>query len=193
MKTDMPGKKISRQVILGVLVIGMGLLFLLDNMGIWNFGRALRFWPMAFIVIGVIKLFDTNSPDGVILGSALILVGVLMMLDRLGLVYFSWRAIWPVMLIALGASVVYRAVAGRRLAGAALKDALAADDVVDVTAILGGVERRIDTAHFKGGEITAVMGGCALDLRGGITLKCPPDWSVVLHGTPIMGGVEVRN
>ena len=204
MKNDMPGKNISRQVILGVLVIGMGLLFLLDNMYIWNFGRVLQFWPMAFIVVGVIKLFDTNSSDGVILGSALILVGVLMLLDRLGLVYFSWRAIWPVMLIALGASVVYRAVTGRRLVGAALKDAVASDDVVDVTAILGGVERRIDAAHFKGGEITAVMGGCALDLRGaqieteavinvfvmwgGITLKCPPDWTVMLHGTPIMGG-----
>ena len=204
MKTEMPSKNVSRQVILGMLVIGMGLLFLLDNMNIWNFGRALSFWPMAFIVVGVIKLFDTNSSDGVILGSALILVGVLMLLDRLGLVYFSWRAIWPVMLIALGASVVYRAVSGQRVVSAALKDAFGSDDVVDVTAILGGFERRIGSAHFKGGEITAVMGGCALDLRGaqieteavinvfvlcgGITLKCPPDWTVVLHGTPIMGG-----
>ena len=204
MKSDIATKSMSRQVILGVLVIGMGLLFLLDNMNIWNFGRALPFWPMAFIVVGVIKLFDTNSSDGVILGGALILVGVLMLLDRLGLVYFSWRTIWPVMLIALGGSVVYRAVTGRRLVGSSLKDAVGSDDTVDVTAILGGFERRISTAHFKGGEITAVMGGCALDLRGasidgeavinvfvmwgGITLKCPPDWTVVLHGTPIMGG-----
>jgi predicted membrane protein len=204
MKTEMPSKNVSRQVILGMLVIGMGLLFLLDNMNIWNFGRALSFWPMAFIVVGVIKLCDTNSSDGVILGGALILVGVLMMLDRLGLVYFSWRTIWPVMLIALGGSVVYRAVAGRRLVGSSAKDAVGSDDVVDVTAILGGFERRINTANFKGGEITAVMGGCELDLRGssidgeavinvfvmwgGITLKCPPDWTIVLHGTPIMGG-----
>jgi len=138
MKTEMPSKNVSRQVILGMLVIGMGLLFLLDNMNIWNFGRALSFWPMAFIVVGVIKLCDTNSSDGVILGGALILVGVLMMLDRLGLVYFSWRTIWPVMLIALGGSVVYRAVAGRRLVGSSAKDAVGSDDVVDVTAILGG-------------------------------------------------------
>ena len=80
--------------------------------------------------------------------------------------------------------------------------------MVDVTAILGGFDRRITTPGFRGGEVTAVMGGCQLDLRGssiegeavinvfavmgGITLKVPPDWTVVLHGTPIMGGFEEK-
>jgi predicted membrane protein len=204
MKTEMPSKNMSRQVILGVLVIGMGLLFLLDNMNIWDFHRAIEFWPMAFILVGVIKLFDTNSSDGYFLGAILILVGVLMIMGRLGLIYFSWRALWPLMLIALGGSVLYKAITGRRLIGNSLKDVSSSDDVVDITAILGGFERRIATPNFKGGEVTAVMGGCALDMRGsqieteavinvfvmwgGITIKCPPDWTVVLHGTPIMGG-----
>jgi hypothetical protein len=79
-----------------------------------------------------------------------------------------------------------------------------ADNVVDITAILGGFERRVSAPDFRGGEITAIMGGCALDLReaslateavinvfaiwGGITIKVPPDWTVILHGTPVMGG-----
>jgi hypothetical protein len=29
-------------------------------------------------------------------------------------------------------------------------------------------------------------------LLGGITIKCPPDWTVVLNGTPILGGFEER-
>lgn len=207
MKNDV-SKNMSRQVILGVLVIGMGLLFLLDNMNIWEMHRALQFWPMAFILVGVLKLFDTSSSDGYFIGGALILVGVLMMLNRLGLVDFSWRAVWPLLLIALGGSVLYKALTGRRLIGSSLKDVAASDDVVDVTAILGGFERRITTPSFKGGEVTAIMGGCSLDMRGssieteavlnvfavwgGITLKCPPDWTVVLHGTPIMGGFEEK-
>ena len=27
---------------------------------------------------------------------------------------------------------------------------------------------------------------------GGITMKVPPDWTVILHGTPILGGFEER-
>jgi predicted membrane protein len=208
MKNDIHSKNVSRQVILGVLVIGMGLLFLLDNLAIWDFDRAIQFWPMAFILVGVIKLFDTSSSDGYFLGAVLILVGVLMMMNRLGYIYFSWRAIWPLLLIALGGSVLYKAVTGRRLIGSSMKGVAASDDVVDVTAILGGFERRINSPNFKGGEVTAIMGGCSLDMRGssieneavlnvfavwgGITLKVPPDWTVILHGTPIMGGFDEK-
>jgi predicted membrane protein len=208
MKNEVQNKSVSRQVILGVLVIGMGLLFLLDNLAIWDFQRAIQFWPMVFILVGAIKLFDTNSSDGYLVGGALIVVGVLMTLSRLGYFYFSWSALWPLLLIALGGSVLYKAVTGRRLIGSSIKGVAAADEVIDVTAILGGFERRISTPDFKGGEVTAVMGGCSLDLRGssiqgeavinvfavwgGITLKCPPDWTVVLHGTPIMGGFEEK-
>jgi predicted membrane protein len=208
MKNETRNKNMSRQVILGVLVIGMGLLFLLDNMNIWDFHHAIQFWPVAFILVGVIKLFDTSSSDGYFLGAALILVGVLMMMSRLGLIYFSWHAIWPLLLIALGGSVLYKAVTGRRLIGSSLKGVAASDDVVDITAILGGFERRISSQNFKGGEVTAIMGGCTLDMRGsrieteavinvfalfgGVTIKCPPDWTVVLHGTPIMGGFDEK-
>jgi hypothetical protein len=208
MKNDASNKTMSRQVILGVLVIGMGLLFLLDSLSIWDFHRAIQFWPMAFILVGVIKLFDTSSSDGYLLGAALILVGVLMILGRLGLIYFSWRALWPLVLIALGGSVLYKALTGRRLIGSSLKAVASCDDVIDVTAILGGFERRISSQDFKGGEVTAIMGGCSLDMRGssiqteavinvfvvfgGITIKCPPEWTVILHGTPIMGGFDEK-
>ena len=81
-------------------------------------------------------------------------------------------------------------------------------ETVDITAILGGYERRVATQDFRGGEITAVMGGCELDMRsasirgeavinvfafwGGVTIKCPPDWTVILLGTPILGGFEEK-
>ncbi len=205
MNNELRSKGVSRQVILGVLVIGMGVLFLADNLDIFDLHRAIHFWPMLFILLGVFKLFDTSSSDGYILGTALIGVGVLMVMHRLGLIYFTWRAVWPVLLIALGASVLYRAMAARRLVGSSLKGEVAdMDDTINATAILGGFERRIYSQHFRGGEVTAVMGGCVLDMRnaqieteavinvfvvwGGITIKCPPDWTVILHGTPIMGG-----
>lgn len=208
--SELQRRTVSRQVILGILVIGMGLLFLVDNMGLLDFRQALQFWPMAFIVVGVLKLVDSRSADGYLLGAVLVGVGVLMVLNRLGIVYFSWRMVWPVLLIALGCALLYRAVTGRRMPGMSTTMS-AADDNVDVFAILGGFERRITTPAFRGGEVTAIMGGCSLDLRnssidpvtgeavinvfavwGGVTLKVPPDWTVVLHGTPIMGGFEEK-
>jgi hypothetical protein len=30
-------------------------------------------------------------------------------------------------------------------------------------------------------------------VAGRITIRCPPDWTVVLHGTPIMGGFEDKS
>lgn len=201
-------KSMPAQVVLGIIVIAMGLLFLLDNLDIWDFHRAIAFWPMVFIAVGAVKMFDTKSGQGQLFGLALIFVGVMMTLNRLGIINFSWRTVWPVLLIALGGSVIYRAVMGRRLIESGLKGEAETDSVIDITAILGGFERRISTPALRGGEITAVMGGCNLDLRdasidgeavvnvfavfGGITMKVPPDWTVILHGTPILGGFEER-
>ncbi|WP_229445436.1 LiaI-LiaF-like domain-containing protein [Massilia sp. Leaf139] len=208
----------TSQVLMGVLVIAVGLLFLLDNLDFIDVHDALVFWPLIFIFAGVAKLLDTTTPNGYLVGLAGIGIGVTMILHRLGIIYFSWRAAWPLILIAVGAMVVYRAMTGQRTARfgvVAVDDKDAPQDplakevqTVDVTAVLGGFERRVHTQDFRGGEVTAVMGGCSLDMRGasmtgeavlhvfafwgGVTLKVPPDWTVVLQGTPIMGGFEEK-
>ncbi|MFC4931146.1 LiaI-LiaF-like domain-containing protein [Massilia sp. GCM10023247] len=207
---------VTSQVLMGVLVIAIGLLFLLDNLDIIEVRQALAFWPLVFIFAGVAKLLDTNSPNGYLVGLAGIGIGTAMILNRLGIIDFSWRAFWPLVLIAVGAMVVYRAMTGSPAARAGIavvddKDRMTgADDTatVDVTAILGGFERRVHSQDFRGGEVTAVMGGCTLDMRGasirgeavinvfafwgGVTIKCPPDWTIILQGTPIMGGFEEK-
>ena len=66
-----------------------------------------------------------------------------------------------------------------------------------------------NSQDFKGGDITAVMGGVELDLRGasiqsearlnlwatwgGIVIKIPADWSVINRGTAIMGAIEDKS
>ncbi|MGJ9419656.1 LiaI-LiaF-like domain-containing protein [Massilia sp. CMS3.1] len=208
----------TSQVLMGVLVIALGLLFLLDNLDIIHVRDALAFWPLIFIFAGVAKLLDTTTPNGYLLGLAGIGIGVTMILQRLGIIDFSWRAAWPLVLIAVGAMVVYRAMTGQRTARFGvvvlddkdkMKDTAGVEaQSVDVTAVLGGFERRVHTQDFRGGEVTAVMGGCSLDMRGasmtgeavlhvfafwgGVTLKVPPDWTVVLQGTPIMGGFDEK-
>jgi len=202
------GNRASTQVVLGLLVVGMGVLFLLDNLNIIYLHHVLSFWPLAFIAAGLIALSGDGPRSGRVTGVVLIGVGIAMTLNRLGYVFISWRTVWPLAMIAVGGLILYRTMGGRRFihihAGPVTRDHAANDNAVDITAILGGFERRVGTPDFRGGEITAIMGGCALDLReasimkeavinvfaiwGGITIKVPPDWTVVLHGTPVMGG-----
>jgi len=52
----------SSQVVLGLLVVGMGVLFLLDNLDILNFRHAIGFWPLAFIVAGCAARMPAETP-----------------------------------------------------------------------------------------------------------------------------------
>lgn len=208
MRRDRTGRSVPSQLVLGLLVIAMGVLFLLDNLGILEFRRGLAFWPMVFVIAGVVKMVDTSSADGYAAGLALVALGAVLMANRLGYLYLSFDTLWPLLLIGLGALVVFRALARRRTRPMPLKDDVAGDAVVDVTAVMGGLQRRVTTPAFRGGEVTAIMGGCELDMRGssiegeavlnvfavfgGITIKVPPDWTVVLHGTPILGGFDEK-
>jgi DUF4097 and DUF4098 domain-containing protein YvlB len=72
---------------------------------------------------------------------------------------------------------------------------------------MGGLKRSLRLPDFRGGYITAVMGGVELDLRksaiggtsvtldvvavwGGIDVKVPADWAVEGRVVPLMGGFE---
>ena len=83
-----------------------------------------------------------------------------------------------------------------------------ADAVLRVDAIMGGFERQVSSQRFRGGQITSIMGGCEIDLThaqiegeahlnvftlmGGITLRVPNDWTIIIRGTPILASIEDR-
>jgi predicted membrane protein len=202
------GTSAGAQIAIGLLVVAFGVLFLLDNLDIIYMRHVIFFWPLAFVASGLVALCSDGPRSGRITGIVLIAIGAAMLLHRLGYYFISWRTFWPLVMIAMGGLILYRTMGGGRVVHLRTdpytKDDAKADNVVDITAILGGFERRVSAPDFRGGEITAIMGGCELDLReaaltadavinvfaiwGGITIKVPPDWTVVLHGTPVMGG-----
>jgi predicted membrane protein len=74
-------------------------------------------------------------------------------------------------------------------------------------AMFGGGDRTIRSQAFQGGSITAIMGGFDIDMReaqmagdsatievfiamGGIDLKVPESWTIVMDITPFMGGAN---
>ncbi|SHN33660.1 Cell wall-active antibiotics response 4TMS YvqF [Duganella sacchari] len=200
----------ATQMAIGLFVIGIGLLFLLDNLGWVDLNFRMHLVPMVLIGAGILKVMQTRTQSGMVIGGVLIAAGCVVLLKQTGILDVDWRTLWPVLMIAAGVAVVYKSSINR---SAMEKDGMSlekagGDSVVNVTAIMGGYKRRVTTPDFRGGEITTIMGGCDLDLRqssingdavltvfamfGGITIKVPVDWNVVIDGTPIMGGFEEK-
>lgn len=210
MKTRRRERNPATQMIIGLFVIGIGMLFLLDNLGWLDLDLRIHIVPTVLIGVGILKVLQTRTQSGLVVGGLLILFGALILLKSLGFFYIDWRTLWPLFLIGAGVAVVFKSTRQRNRPeqqdSAFDKDS--ADNVLNITAIMGAHKNRVLSQDFRGGEITAIMGGSDLDLRqasingdavlnlfafcGGITIKVPMDWIVMLEGTPIMGGFEEK-
>jgi len=198
----------SPQFILGILIIAVGVVFMLDNMDIIYAGDFLRYWPVLLIAYGITKVSQSSKSSGQIFGWVLIVIGALKMLDVLNLINFRIGDWWPVILIVIGLNFLRgswnRSRNTTNIPEGSLNDS---DSYIKNVAMLSGVKRKITSKDFRGGELTAFMGGCEIDLReaemkddeatldivavmGGVEIRVPMGWSVSVKATPIMGGVE---
>lgn len=222
--------RVTPQLLFGLLVIGVGVLFTLDNFDVVDAGRYLRYWPVGLIAIGALKLWQSRGAEGVFGALLFIAAGVWLVLQSARVVTIRLWDMWPLLLILFGASLVWRGLRGRRAHGGADSSA-----TLSGLAVLGGMHRGNNSQAFRGGDLTAVLGGCEIDLRqaaingeavidvfamwGGIELRVPEDWSIsgrvvsilggyedktrpaggatthrlVVQGTVIMGGIEIKN
>ena len=102
------------QIILGVLVIGLGLVFLLDNLGFISVRYTFRFWPTILIIFGLLKISQSRTRSGYVLGGILVLLGVTWTFRAMGLFHVSWNLLWPLVIIGVGIAVVTRSLPGAR-------------------------------------------------------------------------------
>jgi hypothetical protein len=193
------------RVFWGLLLILLGGLFLLDQMGRLNFGEIMStYWPVIIILVGLSTMIGSSFRR---IGGGLFLValGAFFQLRELGILREDiWHYAWPALIIVAGIWMLFGGIFRRRTHPAFPVDA---GSDMDVTAILSGQDRRFTSAGFKGGHATAVMGGAEIDLTeatleggqatveltaimGGIDLRVPRDWKVVIDATPILGGVS---
>jgi predicted membrane protein len=197
--TDGLATRITPQLILGLTLVAVGLVLTLGTMGIVEAHEWLRLWPLALIVIGLVRL--SGPAQGNRLTDAAWLVGGCgLLLWTFGLVGFS--IVWALLLIFVGGVIAHGAMTPGRRRPAAVSDKL------DMIAMLGGVERTVRTTDFRGGALVAVMGGHKIDLRqsdilpgesavidvtavcGGVELRVPEDWKIESRGVTVMGAFE---
>jgi predicted membrane protein len=190
-------------IVTGSIFILIGLAFLLDHLGIISIGSLWRFWPMLLILAGVLNFLSQRRAWGVLLTFA----GVILELNELGITRFGWAAFWPMMLIALGLFVMWGSSQWSSKATAPTSGTGDPRTTLNEAVVFGGLERRMTSQDFQGGDITAIFGGVELDLTeanikgteatlaitaifGGVEVRIPPTWQVAFRGAPIFGGIE---
>ena len=195
-------RRITGQLIIGLAIAAAGLLFTLDNLHILRARDYLEYWPIVLVAIGLVHVSQAKSAAGTIGGGIWILVGAVLLGNRLGFVHANVWNFWPLILVLVGGRIVWQTMEGHKAL-----DRGEANATVSAIAVMGGFERRITSHEFRGGEMTAFMGGGKLDLRdampaggqavinvfammGGFEIFVPETWRVISEVTPRMGGLE---
>jgi hypothetical protein len=181
------------RLVLGLLIVAVGVLFTLENLGLARMDDLWPYWPAILIVFGIAKLMaGFERAKGVLwiaLGAVLLLPAVSEEIEMQDLVER-----WPLFLVAFGVYMVWRSFPGPRHRVkrhrvkrpgmprpgisppdlpplplpedpvAPRSDAPAAGPPASVFSFLTSVTRSVEGADFRRGDATALLGGCELDL-----------------------------
>lgn len=198
--------KTDKRVILGSILIGLGTLFFLNSLNIFDFSltRIIFSWPFFFIVIGMYLTLNTNKRT---LGGIFAGLGVIFIIPRIfPSVYYDGSVVFAIFLIAIGSYIILN----QRKKTEEVNDlGQITKDRIDIVSILGGGTRIVSSNNFKGGNITSVFGGSEVILKectlaeginyidvfaifGGTTIVVPNDWNIVMNVTSILGGFSQK-
>lgn len=205
--------RITPQLVLGLIAIFLGVVFTLGNIGLIDSENYIQYWPALLIIYGIARFIQCQTGSGRVWAIAWILIGSALLLNNLRIAHIHIWDYWPLILVLVGFGMMRGSVTRRRrvysfTAGIGSENKGSDDNsTINGVAILGGYRRSNNSQDFRGGEVTAIMGGAELDLReasikegeavldifafwGGVKIFVPDDWTISLQGIPILGGFE---
>jgi predicted membrane protein len=186
----------------GLVIFALGVIALLDNFGIIRIHDIWRFWPLVLVAAGLAKLLRPRGTPGRFAGLILFGVGLWLLLENIGVWPYNLGDLWPIFVVVIGAWLVWGGLAHRPREAAP-----DSSSSIHSFAMLGAAGHHISSPDFRGGDATSILGGCKIDLRqaaikggealldvfalwGGVEITVPREWSVVVQGTPILGGFD---
>jgi predicted membrane protein len=200
--TDNPqAQRDLTRLIIGLTIIAAGILFTLDNLRIVDVEDFFSYWPVILVAIGVARLVQTGSWTGFGWSLLLIVAGLWLLGEHIGLISISIWRFWPLVLVLIGANLIRRACcppraccapqsrqAGptRELASGNVSTSTG-DSFIRGVAVMAGLERASASADFRGADLVAIMGGCNLDLRHATIAGD----EAIVDVFAFMGGIEI--
>jgi predicted membrane protein len=186
--------------IVGAIVCLVGVLFLLDHLGVIKVDHFWRFWPLIPMGVGVAHLTEPGRRQW---GAIVLLVGTLFLLSNLDILRLDWSQLWPIVIILVGGSMIWNSISGQRRRGGSPDSAA----TMNAHAVFSGIERRITAKDFRFGRVSAIFGGVELDFReadiegdtaelevnaifGGAEIRVPDNWRVESQSQIFFGGLS---
>jgi hypothetical protein len=175
------------RVFAGLLVVGVGLIFLLDRTGYYYFPHWLISWKTMLIAIGLFVGFKHSFRNFSWL--PLVVIGSIFLLGDIFPYTDISDYLWPMAIIAVGLFIIFRP--GKKKFDWRDWDAKnnainASDDHLDSTVIFGAVKKNVISKNFRGGDITSIFGGTDVNL-----MQADVDGKIVLDVTAIFGGTKL--
>jgi predicted membrane protein len=200
-----PNRPGSHGIFFGAIIVAVGCMLLLDNLGIFRFRDIWQYWPVLLIIWGASHVINSRAASGWIWGGMITLVGAFFLLDTLDIIAFSFQTLWPVLLIAFGLSVLVGAVERTRYRAGVPEQPGA--PMVETNAVFSDNKTGSDTKEFQGGRASAIFGVARFDLRnatmsgdearihvdvvfGEAEVRVPENWHVISRAAVVFGAVN---
>jgi predicted membrane protein len=190
----------AQGAVIGAIVCLVGVLLLMDHLGIIKVDHLWRFWPVILMAVGAAHVAEPGRRQW---GVVVLLVGTVFLLNNLNILRFDWSELWPVAIIVVGGMMIWNSVLGQRRRG----DIPDSASTMNAHAIFSGIERRITAKDFRFGRVSAIFGGVELDFReadidgdsaelevnaifGGGEIRVPEHWRVEAQNQVVFGGLS---
>lgn len=190
------------KIILGLLFVVVGIIVLLNSLGVTNINFFFKGWWTLFIIVPSIIgiIYDDDKTDNIVW----LVIGVLLLLMVRDVLSFDLlvKLLLPLILIIIGLSIIFK----ETITGKISKKVSEKNENLEQIAATFGEQKIKVEKKFLGSNIDSVFGNVKLDLReatfdketvikasaifGGITIRLPKGLSVQIKTTPIFGSVD---
>ena len=94
----------------GFVLVAVGTLLLLDRFGVINVENGYAWWGLIPVALGITRIASWGSARGVASGVSMTLFGAWFLISANEWYGLDWGTSWPMVFVAIGASMVVRAV-----------------------------------------------------------------------------------
>lgn len=193
-------------ILWGLVLIALGIIFALNALGLTNINIFFRgWWTLLIIVPSFIGLFKSDNKTWSLIW---LIIGIVLLLCSQNILSFTLigKLIFPFILIMIGLSIIFKDTLNKKVSEKIRNLNSNKDNLEEYCATFGSQQANFNGKEFKGANLDAVFGSVEIDLSnatiskdqvinasaifGGIEIKVPTCVNIQIKSTPIFGGTN---